>query len=264
MPIDKTVRHDKWEAQEYVKSSTMQWRQAMEAIQRCNYQDASMILDVGCGDGKITRYLAERLNNGRIIGVDLTEDMIRYARTAHDGVLNLSFEQMSADDIQFDEPFDIIFSFSCLHWVADQKKVWDGFYKHLKKGGQVVAGFQVDHEHFWDTVYEFQNSQRWQPYFENFSDPYNHYSLKEMRTYIEEAGFYLPRIDEIHHVENFGTRETLTTFFLSWVPQFRHLHKPQRQEFSQQVMDAYYQKIHPQMREQAGVRIKRFIIKADA
>ncbi|WP_444924346.1 class I SAM-dependent methyltransferase [Microbulbifer sp. DLAB2-AF] len=262
MAIDKPVRHDKWQAQEYVKASSMQWRHAMEAIQRCNYQGASTILDVGCGDGRITRYLAEHLKSGKIVGVDLTEDMIRHARKAHSGVPNLSFEQMSADEIQFDKQFDIIFSFSCLHWVADQKKVWNGFYKHLREDGKIVAGFQVDHENFWDTVYEFQNNNQWQPYFENFLDPYNHYSLNAMRNYIEEAGFYLPRIDEIHHVENFGTQDTLTAFFLSWVPQFRHLQNSQRQEFAQQVMDAYYKKTHPVMHKHAGVRIKRFIIEA--
>ncbi|WP_226648502.1 class I SAM-dependent methyltransferase [Microbulbifer variabilis] len=262
MTAEKSTRHDKWQAQEYVKASSMQWRQAMEAIQRCSYQEVSAILDVGCGDGRITRYLAERLKNGKIIGVDLTEDMIRHARKAHARVPNLAFEQMSADEIHFEEQFNIIFSFSCLHWVADQKKVWDGFYKYLRENGKVVVGFQVGHENFWDTVYELQNSTQWQPYFESFIDPYNHYTLNEIRRYIEEAGFYLPRIDEIHHVENFGTRDTLTTFFLSWVPQFRHLQSPNREKFAQQIMDDYFKKIHPTMQKQAGVRIKRFIIEA--
>ncbi|GAA5445515.1 trans-aconitate 2-methyltransferase [Microbulbifer sp. NBRC 101763] len=261
--MDKPIRHDKWQAQEYVKASSMQWRHAMEAIQRCNYQKASAILDVGCGDGRITHYLAERLENGKIIGVDLTEDMIHHARKVHTGIPNLSFEQMSADEIQFNEQFDIIFSFSCLHWVADQKKVWDGFYKHLKEGGKIVVGFQVGHENFWDTVYEFQHDNDWQPYFESFLDPYNHYTLNEMRNYIEGSGFYLPRIDEIHHVENFGTRDTLTAFFLSWVPQFRHLQPPQREKFSHQVMSKYFKKIEPKTRKNAGIRIKRFIIEAE-
>jgi len=261
--MDNPVRHDKWQAQEYAKASTMQWRQAMEAIQRCNYRDASMILDVGCGDGKITRYLAERLNNGRIIGVDLTKDMIHYAQKFHAGLPNLSFEQMSADEIQFDEQFDLIFSFSCLHWVADQKKVWDGFHKHLKEDGKVVVGFQVDHENFWDTVSELQNSAQWRDHFISFVDPYNHFSLEDMKNHIESTGFYIPRIDEIYHVENFETPNKLSTFFLSWVPQFRHLQSPLREQFSQQAMDKYYNKIDSRIRDRAGVRIKRFIIEAE-
>lgn len=261
--MDKPVRHDKWLAQEYVKASTMQWRQAMEAIQRCNFQDASMILDVGCGDGKITRYLAERLHNGRIIGVDLTKGMVQFARKVHAGLPNLSFEQMSADEIQFEEQFDLIFSFSCLHWVADQKKVWDGFYKHLKEGGKVVAGFQVDHENFWDTIFELQNTAQWRDHFTSFIDTYNHYSLTDMKNHIENPGFYISRIDEIYHVENFETPNKLLSFFLSWVPQFRHLQNPLREQFAQQVMDKYYKKIDFRMRKLAGVRIKRFIIEAE-
>lgn len=125
MTSEKSTRHDKWQAQEYVKASSMQWRQAMEAIQRCSYQGASAILDVGCGDGRITRYLAERLKNGKIIGVDLTEDMIRHARKAHADVPNLAFEQMSADEIQFEKQFDIIFlSAACTGWQTRKSLGW--------------------------------------------------------------------------------------------------------------------------------------------
>ncbi|WP_445354987.1 class I SAM-dependent methyltransferase [Microbulbifer sp. EKSA008] len=261
--MNEPIRHDKWQAQEYVNASDMQWRHAMEAIHRCDYRQAATILDVGCGDGKVTRYLAERMTNGRIIGIDLTEDMICYANKNYANIPNLSFEQMSADEIQFDYKFDIIFSFSCLHWVADQAQVWNSFYKYLKDNGKVVCGFQVDHENFWEAVYEEQETATWKPYFEKFHDPYNHYTLEEMRNYAEEAGFYLPRFDEIYHVENFQTWEKLTTFFLSWVPQFRHLGHPEREQFADQVMNKYYKKIHPEMRKDAGVRIKRFIIEAE-
>ncbi|MCL1124975.1 class I SAM-dependent methyltransferase [Shewanella surugensis] len=163
--MEKSVRHNKWYAQEYANVSDMQWRQAMEAIGRCDYTGADSILDVGCGDGKIPRYLAEHLEHGNIIGIDLTKDMIRYARKEHAYQANLFFEQMSADEIQFKQRFDIIFSFSCLHWVGEQQKVWNGFYRNLTPKGKVVCGFQVGHEHFWNTVIEHQQDPYWKPFF---------------------------------------------------------------------------------------------------
>lgn len=261
--MEKSVRHDKWYAQEYAKVSDMQWQQAMEAIGRCDYSGSDAILDVGCGDGKISHYLAQRLEHGKIIGIDLTQDMIIHARQQYVSQTNLLFQQMSADEIQFNQRFDIIFSFSCLHWVAEQAKVWDGFYRHLTSQGKVVCGFQVGHEHFWDTVLEHQQARQWQPYFLGFQDPFNHFTLTEMVGFIENAGFYLPRIDEVHHVEYFETQDKLTAFFHSWVPQFRHLELPMRNEFIKQVMEGYVSKIHPQMRKRAGVRIKRYIIEAE-
>ncbi|MCO1333842.1 methyltransferase domain-containing protein [Microbulbifer sp. OS29] len=261
--MNNPIRHDKWTATEYVNASDMQWRHAMEAIRWIDYRNASRILDVGCGDGRVTHYIAENLHRGKVIGIDLTEDMVRYAREKYAREKNLFFQKMSADEIEFDQCFDIIFSFSCLHWVADQAKVWDSFYKILKEDGKGIIGFQVGHENFWDTVSDFQNNSQWQAHFTGFRDPYNHYILADMKAVIERAGFYIPRMDEIHHVENFGTPETLMTFFLSWVPQFRHLSPPKRELFAQQVMDAYYQKISPKMCERAGVRIKRYIIEVE-
>ncbi|WP_444912204.1 class I SAM-dependent methyltransferase [Microbulbifer sp. PAAF003] len=263
--MKKNIRHDKWSAAEYVEASQMQWQQAMEALKRCTFRDAKSILDVGCGDGRITRYLAENLKYGKVIGVDLTEDMIRHAREMHGDVPNLSFQQMSADELNFNHQFDKIFSFSCLHWVKDQAKVWEGFHKYLKDNGEIVSivGFQAGHENFWDTVDMFQNSSKWKPLFINFRDPYNHFSLQEMRDFIEGAGFYLSRIDEIYQVEYFGTQKKLTDFFLSWVPQFRHLPNPLREEFANQVIEEYLRKIHIKMKSRAGVRIKRYIIEVE-
>ena len=261
--MNKVVRHDKWLAKDYAKASDMQWRQALEALARCDYRACDAILDVGCGDGRVTHYVANQLEHGNIIGIDLVEDMINFAETHHGTLTNIRFLQMSADNIVFKQRFDCIFSFSCLHWVADQAKVWHGFYQHLIPTGKVVCGFQVDHEHFWDTVFEHQQARQWQAYFLDFYDPYHHFSLNDMVSVIEKAGFYLPRIDEIHHVEYFDTQHKLTDFFLSWVPQFRHLQSPIREQFVQQVMDNYMHKIHPQMRKRAGVRIKRYIIEAE-
>ncbi|WP_299494699.1 class I SAM-dependent methyltransferase [uncultured Shewanella sp.] len=261
--MDSKVRHDKWRAQEYASVSDMQWRQAMEALRRCDYSESDAILDVGSGDGKITRYVAEHLSHGKVIGIDLVKDMVRFAQTHHADQANLSFLQMSADEIAFDQRFDIILSFSCLHWVAAQAKIWHDFYQHLTSKGKVVCGFQVDHQHFWDTVFEHQQAPQWQSYFLNFQDPYHHFTLTEMVGFIEEAGFYLPRVDEIHHVEYFETQDNLTAFFQSWVPQFRHLGSSVRGEFVKQVMESYMSKIHYKMRERAGVRIKRYIIEAE-
>ncbi|WP_444936574.1 class I SAM-dependent methyltransferase [Microbulbifer sp. JMSA004] len=263
--MKKNVRHDNWCAAEYVKASKMQWHQAMEAIERCPFQKAKSILDVGCGDGRITRYIAENLEHGSVIGVDLTEDMIKHAREMHGDVPNLSFQQMSADELTFNKKFDMIFSFSCLHWVKNQAKVWEGFHKYLKDNGEVVSvvGFQAGHENFWDTVDDFQNSNEWKPYFTDFHDPYNHFSLQEMRNFIENAGFYLSRIDEIYKVEYFETKKNLTDFFLSWVPQFRHIPSPHREKFANQVIEEYLRKIHIKMKNRAGIRIKRYIIEVE-
>ena len=146
------MKYDNWDAKEYEKASNMQYRQAIEAINRCHFLGNESILDVGCGDGKITHHLAMLVPNGKVIGCDLTEDMVNFASKKYKEVKNLSFVQESADQINYKEEFDYIVSFSCLHWVIDQVSVWRLFKQALKPNGKVIAGFQVDHEYFWDCV----------------------------------------------------------------------------------------------------------------
>lgn len=85
------------------------------------------ILDIGCGAGDVTNDLLLPFlpkNFGKLIGADLSEDMVEFARTRYK-TSKISFEQMNieAEDIpvDFEEAFDHVFSFYCLHWIQDQR-----------------------------------------------------------------------------------------------------------------------------------------------
>jgi len=98
------------------------------------------VLDIGCGDGKISAQLAQVLKNGRVVGIDLSNEMIQlasqqYPQTANP---NLSFLQMDASKIHVPERFDIAFSNATLHWVKDQRSVLRGTHGALKSGGKLL------------------------------------------------------------------------------------------------------------------------------
>lgn len=255
-------QHKDWNPTEYTKESDMQLRQAMEILERVTFKTNDNVLDVGCGDGKITAMIAGHVCDGAVKGIDLSPEMINYATKQFHTISQLSFDVCNADNIHYQSEFDYIFSFSCLHWVSNQKKVWQGFHRALKKNGTVMVGFQVDHEHFWDTIKQHMLKQKWRDYFQDFVDPYNHFTQQDIRKHIEAAHFYIKRFEEIYHVENFGNIERLSRFFISWVPQIRILPESLRHQFTQEVLHDYQRKIEDKMRQEAGVRIKRYIIEA--
>ena len=111
----------------------MQYRQALEAIAHLKLKGNESIPDVGCGDGKITAYLAQKVPNGQVVGVDLTQNMVGFASNTFQDVPNLTFQKTSGDQLNFKNSFDCVTSFSCLHWIENQKDVWQGFYQALKK-----------------------------------------------------------------------------------------------------------------------------------
>jgi len=70
-----------WNAQDYAKNSANQFQWAKELILKLKLRGNEAVLDIGCGDGKITAELARCLPNGRVVGVDSSEKMINLAKS---------------------------------------------------------------------------------------------------------------------------------------------------------------------------------------
>ena len=96
---------------------------AQELLGKLKLRGDECLLDVGCGDGKVTAEIAAHLPRGRVVGVDLSLDMVHLAeeRFAPELIPNLRFEQADASDLPFNEEFDVVFSNAVLHWVIDHQ-----------------------------------------------------------------------------------------------------------------------------------------------
>ena len=101
------------------------------------------VLDIGCGDGKVSAELARDVPQGRVVGVDSSEDMIRLARAAFPPATqgNLSFMLRDAQDLGFEAQFDVVFSNATLHWVKDHRAVLQSVARTLKPHGRILLQF---------------------------------------------------------------------------------------------------------------------------
>ncbi|XP_068733913.1 demethylmenaquinone methyltransferase-like [Montipora capricornis] len=104
-------------------------------------QPGDAILDLGCGTGELSAYLAELVGpEGKVIGLDPDEQRIQTARKSHRNIKNLSFVEGSASNISeiFPESFDIIFSNYVLHWIPDKQEAFKNMFASLKPGGKIA------------------------------------------------------------------------------------------------------------------------------
>src|SRR5262245_41037332 len=111
-----------WQASDYNRLSALQLAMADEQLGRLHLAGNERVLDVGCGDGKITAQIAARVPAGSVLGVDPSPDMIAFA-SQHFGapaVPNLLFELADARRLAYRDEFDLIVSFNALHWVPEQ------------------------------------------------------------------------------------------------------------------------------------------------
>ncbi len=137
------VNHQKkyaWNAEDYAKHSSSQYEWAKELIPKLKLSGNEALLDIGCGDGKITVAVTKCLPRGYVVGIDNSEDMITLARRTfrQEAYPNLSFQRMDARALTFQEKFDRVFSNAALHWIIDQQSVLHGVQRSLKSGGGLL------------------------------------------------------------------------------------------------------------------------------
>jgi trans-aconitate methyltransferase len=145
----------------------------MELIERLAPRQGESVLDIGCGDGRVSAELARRTPGGRVVGVDSSPEMIEKARASFppDIHRNISFEIMDARSLAFQDSFDAAFSNAALHWVKDHPTVLRGTARALKRGGRLL--FQMGGRGNGEAVFEVAQAMiaedRWRQYFEGFA-----------------------------------------------------------------------------------------------
>ncbi|MFN6530106.1 class I SAM-dependent methyltransferase [Nostoc sp. ChiSLP03a] len=94
---------DKWNPEDYCKNSSDQQKWAKEAIVKLNLKGNESILDIGCGDGKVTADIASYIPNGSVIGIDNSSEMIDFAQKNFSPSYfpNLSFQIADAKNLNF-------------------------------------------------------------------------------------------------------------------------------------------------------------------
>ena len=121
-----------WCAEGYERNARYVSDLGMPVVELLNPKPGERILDLGCGDGALTKKLQER--GCDVVGVDASPDMIRAARAL---ALNVSVQD--AYDMDFREEFDAVFSNAALHWMKDADRVIHNASRALKPGGRFVA-----------------------------------------------------------------------------------------------------------------------------
>ncbi len=162
---------DKWNASDYAENSSVQQAWARELIAKLELNGKEALLDIGCGDGKVTAEIARVLTEGTVIGVDSSKEMVQLAKRNFPPTSypNLSFVQQDAQYLNFKEQFDVIFSNAALHWVLDHRPVLTGIYQALKPEGKVFVqmGGKGNAEQLIALVEQILQQSEWQKYFQH-------------------------------------------------------------------------------------------------
>lgn len=164
----------------YSEKSIIQKSASEILIDLLDIRGYEKILDVGCGTGKLTSRLL-KLTRNNITGTDPSEGMILEAKKQNK-LKRLQFRQLSAEELDYNKEFDIIFCNSAMQWFKDIDKVLDNFYTALKAGGKVgiqAPAKNIYSPNFIKAVGKVRKDKRTKDVFAKFQKPWFFYDSPE-------------------------------------------------------------------------------------
>jgi SAM-dependent methyltransferase len=122
----------KWDAADYARVGSFVAELGEAALDLLDPKLGERILDVGCGEGTLTRKIIDR--GATVLGVDNSPEMIAASRAKGVDALLLA-----AEDMQFFAQFDAAFSNATLHWVLEKEQAARAIFRALKSGGRFAG-----------------------------------------------------------------------------------------------------------------------------
>ena len=236
-----------WNPEDYARNSDAQLKWARSLTQNLNLKDYLSILDVGCGDGKITADFAATSPQSRVVGVDRSSEMIAYAQQKYPPTQypNLTFNCIDGRSLNFHQEFALIFSNATLHWVDDHQAFLEGAKSALKNSGRLIisCGGKGNAAEILATFAELTSFTAWKSYFKGFRNPYFFYGLEEYRSWLHQAGFRVRRLElvpkDMTHQGKAGLSGWIRT---TWMPFTKYVPEDLREEFIAEFINLYLEK----------------------
>jgi trans-aconitate methyltransferase len=228
----------KWDAELYKKTSTIQTQLALSILDNTNFQGKEHVLDVGCGDGRITAYIATQLvPKGKVLGIDASDSMIQLAKEtfSQKDYSNLEFQVLSAQTLNLQKQFDVVVSFNALHWVKEQIQALQNIYRALVPKGRVIILIHPRVEHIWGPMERASQSEKWQQYFKDFHHSHCFYDIDGYELLVNQSGLIVDSIQVKNYMLKFGSKEDYINVLKSFSPYLDRVPAEKRQEFLMDV-----------------------------
>lgn len=261
---DQTYR---WNAEEYEKYSSAQYDWARELIEKLHLNGAESVLDIGCGDGKVTAMVAAFVPQGEVMGIDNSEGMIALAGSRFPKSIyrNLAFCLMDVRAIESQNEFDIAFSNAALHWIRDHSEMLARVRKSLKRNGRLLfqMGGKGNAGEILAILNEMESIEPWCPYLKAFPFPYGFYGPEEYSTWLADAGLRAKRVElipkEMKHRDKDGLAGWIRT---TWLPYIERVPLELKEGFISEITERYL-KAHPPDNE-GNIRVKMVRLEIEA
>lgn len=208
-----------WDAATYDRISAPQQQWAAEQLDRLRLTGDEVVLDAGCGSGRITAELVQRVPRGRVYAVDAAPSMVQYARQALGDRATVLGQDLV--DLALPEPVDVVFSNATFHWIADHDALFAALQRNMRPGARLVAqcGGAGNIDALRRTADDVARQPPFDEFFTAWRGVWNYAGAEETAERLERAGF----TDVRTWLQDKPTQPTQPRTFLQTVCLVRHL-----------------------------------------
>jgi trans-aconitate 2-methyltransferase len=180
-----------WDAAEYEKLSAPQARWGAGVLGRLELGGDEAAIDAGCGTGRVTELLLQKLPEGSVLAVDRSRAMVEAAGRRFAGDPRVRVERQDLLDLEVEERVDLIFSTAAFHWIKDHDRLFERLARAVKPNGRLVAqcGGEGNISRVTQAVGETVRQERFRGYFEGWEDDKYYADPQTTARRLEAAGF---------------------------------------------------------------------------
>jgi trans-aconitate 2-methyltransferase len=178
-----------WDAATYDRISNPQLEWGREQLARLDLAGDEVVLDAGCGTGRVTAALADLVPRGRVYGVDVAPSMVQHARRVLGNRATILRQDLI--ELTLPEPVDVVFSNATFHWIQDHDRLFGALRRAMSPAGRLMAqcGGRGNIDAFRKLADAVAGEDPFAPHFEGWERPWNYATDSETTARLERAGF---------------------------------------------------------------------------
>jgi trans-aconitate 2-methyltransferase len=191
--IQLPAQSREWNSSEYHRLSQPQVTWGKKVLARLQLRGNELLLDARCGTGRLTAELLQAVPNGRVVALDISQNMLRSARDYLQPEFGERAPLLAADlsRLPFDNAFDGIVSTAAFHWVLDHDQLFRGLHRALRPGGwlQAQCGGGANIAGLRARMTALAASPEYAPFLASFPSPWLFQDAEGAATMLQGAGF---------------------------------------------------------------------------
>lgn len=223
----------------YSQNNELQYHFSMRVLEKLRIDKKARVLDIGCGDGKITCKIAEMVSGGCVVGTDISYEMVEHAAKTYVDQENLGFMQMDASKNKFIDQFDLITSFNCLHWVKDQEKALNGIARAATKNANIILLLGHKKSTYHQILDIICGNIKWACYFKNYINPRSFFDPILYKEMLIRSGLNVISIAEEEMTYHFDSQEKLKGFLNASMANIKQIPEDKKEDFLEDYCDAF-------------------------